>query len=196
MPKAGQSQLYREFMDLKQGNITFAEYERKFDELSQYGPSMIDTPLKKNKKFIHGARPEYYDRLVNHVHGTFTNLIDMASRFESPANQGKQAVASSQSQGASNDSKKRKPRFQQQKKNWQNTHGIGYFPRGSSRTYPPSLSSGVIRKDTILAAVLVVSPFLQLSRSGTTSVTFASSSDILRRIAPVSRRAGLLEFFL
>ena len=59
MPEARKSQLYREFMDLKQGTMSFAEYERKFNELSKFGPSLIDTPLKKNEKFIPSARPEY-----------------------------------------------------------------------------------------------------------------------------------------
>ena len=103
-------------MDLEQGDMTFAEYERKFNELSKFGPSLIDTSLKKNEKFIHGARPEYYDRLISHVHDTFTSLMDMATRFENPNSKGKQTVSASQ--GNSSSSKKRKPNFQQQKKNW------------------------------------------------------------------------------
>lgn len=57
LPEVGKSQLYRDFMDLKQGVMSFTEYERKFNELSQYGLNLIDTPLKKNEKFIPGARP-------------------------------------------------------------------------------------------------------------------------------------------
>ena len=82
MPIVGKAQLYRSFMDLKQGNINFSEYERKFNELSKFGPGLIDTPLLKNEKFIHGARLEYYDLLTAHVHGTFTELMDFSLRYE------------------------------------------------------------------------------------------------------------------
>ena len=82
IPEAGKSQLYRSFMDLKQGNMTFSEYEKKFNELSKFGPSLIDSPLKKNENFIKGARQEYYDRLTAHVHGSFASLMDMAIQFE------------------------------------------------------------------------------------------------------------------
>ena len=84
MPEAGKSQLYREFMDLKQGSMSFSEYERKFNELSKFGPGLIDTPLKKNEKFIADARPEYYDRPIAHVHSPFTKLMDLAIRYENP----------------------------------------------------------------------------------------------------------------
>lgn len=69
-------------MDLKQGNMTFSEYGKKFNELSKFGSSLIDIPLKKNEKFIAAARPEYYDRLTTHVHSSFASLMDMAIRFE------------------------------------------------------------------------------------------------------------------
>lgn len=82
MPAAGKAQLYKSFMDLKQGDMSMAEYERKFDELSKFGPGLIETPLLMNEKFIDGARPEYYDQLTAHVHGTFTELNDYALRYE------------------------------------------------------------------------------------------------------------------
>ena len=67
MPVAGKAQLYKSFMDLKQGDMSIAEYERKFDELSKFGPGLIETPLLMNEKFIAGARPEYYDQLTAHA---------------------------------------------------------------------------------------------------------------------------------
>src|SRR5574338_457053 len=88
MPEADKSQLYREFMDLKQGTMSFSEYERKLNELSKFGPGLIDTSLNKNEKFIAGARPEFYDRLISHVHGTFIELMDMAIRYENPTSKG------------------------------------------------------------------------------------------------------------
>lgn len=116
MPEVGKSQLYRDFMDLKQGDMSFIEYERKFNELSQYGLNLIDTSLKKNEKFIAGARPEYYDRLITHVHGTFTALMDMALRYENPTSRATPAAQSAPSQFSGN-SKKRKSNFYRHKKN-------------------------------------------------------------------------------
>ena len=112
-------------MDLKQGNMTFSEYERKFNELSKFGPGLIDTPLLKNEKFIHGARPEYYDLLTAHVHGTFTELMDYALRYEEKP-KGASATKAPVVQPSSSQPGKRKPNFEQQRKNWQKTIGLGY----------------------------------------------------------------------
>lgn len=111
MPAAGKAQLYKSFMDLGQGDMTIAEYERRFDELSKFGPGLIETPLLLNEKFIAGARPEYYDLLTAHVHGTFTELIDYALRYEAKPKGSaarKSIVAQSSSSGQP---AKRKPNF-------------------------------------------------------------------------------------
>ena len=106
-------------MDLKQGSITFSEYERKFNELSKFGPGLIDTPLLKNEKFILGARPEYYDLLTGHTHCTFTELVDYALRYEAKPT-GPTAKATP-TQPSSSQPGKRKMNFDQQKKAWQKT---------------------------------------------------------------------------
>lgn len=43
MPASEKSRLYRSFMDLKQDEMTVEEYAIKFNELSCFGPSLIDT---------------------------------------------------------------------------------------------------------------------------------------------------------
>ena len=88
--------------------MSFAEYERKFNELSKFSPSLIDTPLKKNEKFIPGARPENYSRLISHVHGFFTQLMDMPIRYENPTSKGPAASGAPSSQSFSTNSKMRK----------------------------------------------------------------------------------------
>ncbi|KAH7542658.1 hypothetical protein FEM48_Zijuj02G0097500 [Ziziphus jujuba var. spinosa] len=45
-----------EFIELKQGKMTLARYERKFDELSRYAPHLVDTDERKAKKFERGLR--------------------------------------------------------------------------------------------------------------------------------------------
>lgn len=130
MPAAGKTQLYKSFMDLKQRDMTIAEYERRFDELSKFGPELIETPLLLNEKFIAGARPEFYDLLTAHVHGTFTELIDYALQYEAKPKgsvAGKSVVAQSSS---SSQPAKRKPNFQQQRESWKKqTTGLGYVQK-------------------------------------------------------------------
>ena len=48
----------REFMDLKQGNMTVAEYAAKFKELARYAPKMIAFDDAMKMKFMHGLRLE------------------------------------------------------------------------------------------------------------------------------------------
>ena len=45
-------------MDLKQGNMTTAEYAVKFEELSRYAPKMIASNDARTMKFMHGLRLE------------------------------------------------------------------------------------------------------------------------------------------
>ncbi|KAH7514930.1 hypothetical protein FEM48_Zijuj11G0142400 [Ziziphus jujuba var. spinosa] len=45
-----------EFIELKQGKMTLAQYERKFDELSRYAPHLVDTDERKAQKFEKGLR--------------------------------------------------------------------------------------------------------------------------------------------
>lgn len=113
MPEAGKSQLYRNFMDLKQGSMSFLEYERKFNELSKFGSDLIDISLKKNEKFIADARLEYYDRLTAHVHDTFTSLMDMTLKYENSCLKGASVVHSANPSAASINSEKRKSNFEQ-----------------------------------------------------------------------------------
>ncbi|MDQ4222838.1 retrotransposon gag domain-containing protein, partial [Pseudomonas aeruginosa] len=48
--EAGGSFVYKKFLNLKQEEMSVEEYLRRFDELSFFGPDLIDTPLKKNEK--------------------------------------------------------------------------------------------------------------------------------------------------
>ena len=81
MPAAGRTRLYQDFLNLKQGNMSIAEYETKFNELSCYGPGLIDSPLKKNEMFVQGLRPEYHERMTAHLKGSFVELTDTALRY-------------------------------------------------------------------------------------------------------------------
>ena len=41
----------REFLELKQGNMTVLEYVAKFTELARFGDDYVDTDMAKVRKF-------------------------------------------------------------------------------------------------------------------------------------------------
>jgi hypothetical protein len=81
MPLAGICRMYQEFMDLKQGSLSFEEYLNKFNELSCFGPELVITPLKRNERFIRGMNKKFHKRMTDHVKESFSNLIDMGYRY-------------------------------------------------------------------------------------------------------------------
>ena len=81
MPSAGISRMYQEFMDLKQGSLSFEEYLNKFNELSRFGQELVNTPLKKNERFIRGMNKKYHERMIAHMKESFSGLIDMGYQY-------------------------------------------------------------------------------------------------------------------
>jgi len=62
--------------------MSVVEYEAKFNELSRYGPGLIDTPAKKNGMFALGMREEFHKKMTGHVKMPFVDLLDMAYSYE------------------------------------------------------------------------------------------------------------------
>ncbi|XP_057482013.1 uncharacterized protein LOC130768937 [Actinidia eriantha] len=62
-PQALKSKKLKEFIHLKQGNMTVMAYEAKFTELARYAPYMVDTEEKKARKFEDGLRGNIKSRL-------------------------------------------------------------------------------------------------------------------------------------
>ncbi|KAL8541733.1 hypothetical protein ACS0TY_002840 [Phlomoides rotata] len=57
-PPSFQIQKESEFFNLKQGSMTVAEYERKFSDLSRFAHHLVDTELKKSRRFRNGLCSE------------------------------------------------------------------------------------------------------------------------------------------
>ncbi|XP_074356431.1 uncharacterized protein LOC141696144 [Apium graveolens] len=57
LPSYMQDQLEMRFLDLKQENMTIAEYEVKFLELARFVPEYVNTEAKKAKRFQQGLKP-------------------------------------------------------------------------------------------------------------------------------------------
>ena len=68
----------REFLDLKQGGRSVVEYVEKFQNLSQYAPTYVDSEDKKRQYFLGGLNATLVDRLNWQKTGSLNDLIDAA----------------------------------------------------------------------------------------------------------------------
>ena len=55
---------------------------KKFNELSQYAPHMIDTEEKKNEKFIDGLGHHLSKAVLPAKSEPFNKVVDLALKFE------------------------------------------------------------------------------------------------------------------
>ena len=81
LPSAGICRMYQEFMDLKQGSLSFEEYLNRFNELSRFGPELVNTPLKMNERFIRGMNKKFHERMMGHVKESFSDLVDIGYKY-------------------------------------------------------------------------------------------------------------------
>ena len=72
-----------EFMSLKQKSMTVAQYELQFTRLSKYAPEMVNTEVKRRRRFLQGLNVEIQDALVTARVRTYAKLVEMAQRLES-----------------------------------------------------------------------------------------------------------------
>ncbi|XP_074361307.1 uncharacterized protein LOC141701576 [Apium graveolens] len=59
LPSYMQDQLEMRFMNLRQENMTVAEYEANFLELTRFVPEYVNTEAKKAKRFQQGLKPSF-----------------------------------------------------------------------------------------------------------------------------------------
>lgn len=55
-----------EFLQLRKGNMSLTDYERKFEQLSRYVSYLVDIEAKKIRSFEHGLRPEISKIIISH----------------------------------------------------------------------------------------------------------------------------------
>ncbi len=72
----------QEFLSLKQGNKTVAEYERDFSRLSHYVGSLLTTNRDICKWFEAGLRPSLRMQVVGFWRENFSELISQALELE------------------------------------------------------------------------------------------------------------------
>lgn len=72
----------KEFIDLKQGTLTVAEYAREFERLSRFAPCVVDTEVNKACLFVRGLNPELFRRVGYRNIGTYSEVLRQAQLAE------------------------------------------------------------------------------------------------------------------
>ena len=58
------NQMEIKFLELKQDNLSVADYETKFTELARFVPEQVDTDEKRAKRFQQGLKPWIRSRVA------------------------------------------------------------------------------------------------------------------------------------
>ena len=78
----GLMKLKKEFLALKQGSMTIAEYRDKFIQLSRYAPTEVDEDKKRQELFMEGLNDGLQYQLLSHTFANFQQLVDKALVIE------------------------------------------------------------------------------------------------------------------
>jgi hypothetical protein len=72
----------KEFLSLKQGNMTLSEYRDKFIQLSWYALEAVDDDDRKQEQFLEGLIGPLQYQLMSHTISSFQKLLDKAITLE------------------------------------------------------------------------------------------------------------------
>jgi hypothetical protein len=73
----------KEFLSLKQGGMSVAEFRYRFIELSRYAPEEVADDAKKQESFMEGLAGPFQYQLMSHTFPSFQHLLDKAICLES-----------------------------------------------------------------------------------------------------------------
>jgi hypothetical protein len=79
---AGLMKIKKEFLSLKQGNMSISEYRDKFIQLSRYAPDEVADDERKQEHFIEGLNGPLQYVLVAHTFPSFQRLLNKALAIE------------------------------------------------------------------------------------------------------------------
>ena len=71
-----------EFETLTQGNMTVSEYERRFRELSDFYPNLVEDEISKKRRFLDGLIEPIALSLSGSDHPTYQSMRDAALEVE------------------------------------------------------------------------------------------------------------------
>nr|XP_027077740.1 uncharacterized protein LOC113701339 [Coffea arabica] len=83
LPPLIQEKREDEFIKLKQGTLSVAEYEGKFTKLSKYAPELVINERRRIRRFVQGLNVEIQEGLAAAQISTFTEVLEKAQRVES-----------------------------------------------------------------------------------------------------------------
>ena len=98
------------FFELKQENMTVADYEKQFTELSRFVPEYVDTEEKMAKRFQQGLKPWIRSRVVIFELVPYARVIQKAMIVEEESDQNqKEKVNKKRNFGNMNESESGEP---------------------------------------------------------------------------------------
>ena len=77
----------KEFLALKQGSMSVAEYHDKFIQLSWYTPTKVGDDEKRQELFMEGLNDGLQYQLLSHTFASFQQLVDKALVVENKRRQ-------------------------------------------------------------------------------------------------------------
>jgi hypothetical protein len=121
----------REFLSLRQGNMSVTEYLDKFTHLSRYAPDEVNTDPKRQERFLDGLIGPLNYQLQSHIFPDFHTLVNKAIGLESKRKEMGEQKRKFQSHGQS--SSNTCPRFSSQQSL------TPYCPGGHGGRYPQNM---------------------------------------------------------
>lgn len=70
-----------EFLELKQRGMSEIEYKKKFTQLSRFATHLVDTEVKKARRFQRGLRPEITTILAGHETLMDVEVVEIALKI-------------------------------------------------------------------------------------------------------------------
>ena len=89
LPPIIQEKREDDFIKLKQGLLSVAEYEERFTKLFKFAPELVLTERKRIRRFIQGLNVEIQESLAAAQITTFTDALDKAQRVDNVKSQSK-----------------------------------------------------------------------------------------------------------
>ena len=83
LPPLIQEKREDEFIKLKQGTCSVADYEERFTQFSRFAPELVATERRRIWLFVQGLNVEIQERLVAAQIPTFTDALEKVQRVES-----------------------------------------------------------------------------------------------------------------
>ncbi|XP_022899312.1 uncharacterized protein LOC111412607 [Olea europaea var. sylvestris] len=66
------------FLQLRQGDMSLTDYKRQFEQLSRYAPHLVDTEVKKIRRFENGLGLEIDMIIMSHRFTSYREMLERA----------------------------------------------------------------------------------------------------------------------